>query len=115
VQTWLIGIARRQALGRLRRRAPALADLDAVASVADPGPDPEARLLAEADREEVAAAIRRLSPAHREVLDLCFVQGLSYQEIADVLGAPLGTVKSRLNHAKRAVRLQLEGFREVEP
>ena len=42
-----------------------------------------------------------LSPDHREVIHLTFYEGLSYGEIADILGIPPGTVKSRMFHAKR--------------
>jgi RNA polymerase sigma-70 factor (ECF subfamily) len=113
VQTWLIGIARRQAYTRLRKRSVAVTGLDDGAELPALGPDPEAHMLAAADREELAAALERLTPAHREILDLNFAQGLSYQEIAEVLGTPQGTVKSRLNHAKRALRVQLSASREM--
>jgi RNA polymerase sigma-70 factor (ECF subfamily) len=104
VGAWLFGIARRRAYKRLRRRAPPLLALDAADDVVDTEPEPEAALLASADRAEVAQAVARLAVAHQEVLLLTFVHQLSYAEIADVLGVPLGTVKSRLNHAKRALR-----------
>jgi RNA polymerase sigma-70 factor (ECF subfamily) len=113
VQTWLIGIARRQLYTRLRKRSLSTTGLDDGAELPASGPDPEAHVLALADREELAAALDRLSPAHREVLELNFAQGLSYQEIAEILGTPQGTVKSRLNHAKRALRTQLSTSREL--
>lgn len=62
---------------------------------------------ADAARETIAA----LPPLQREVLDLRFSQGLSYAEIAEALGIPVGTVRSRLHHAVAAVRDRLE----VEP
>jgi RNA polymerase sigma factor (sigma-70 family) len=48
---------------------------------------------------DVQAALDRLSPKLREVIVLNIYQGLRYQEVADILGIPLGTVKSRINHA----------------
>ncbi len=58
------------------------------------------------------AAMTHLSPDHREAIVLAFAHDLSYQEMADVLGIPVGTVKSRLNGAKRALRERL-GARET--
>ena len=57
-----------------------------------------------AERDELASAMSQLSPAHREVLVLTFIQGLSYAETAEVAGVPEGTIKSRLSNAKRALR-----------
>lgn len=56
------------------------------------------------DEIDVAAALARLSPKLREVIVLNIYQSLRYQEIADVLGIPLGTVKSRINLALGALR-----------
>jgi RNA polymerase sigma-70 factor (ECF subfamily) len=53
---------------------------------------------------DVGAALARLSPKLREVIVLNIYQGMRYQEVADVLRIPLGTVKSRLNLALRALR-----------
>lgn len=52
-------------------------------------------------------AIATLSPVHREILDLRFTHQLSYAEIAEALAIPVGTVRSRLHHAIRAVRQQI--------
>ena len=63
------------------------------------------------DAAEVRAAVDRLPPLHRDVLLLRYVEGLSYEAIAGVAGVPVGTVRSRLFHAKRMMRdiLQPEG------
>lgn len=61
--------------------------------------------------ERVASAretILALEPVQREILDLRFTQGLSYAEIAEALGIPVGTVRSRLHHAVAEVRHRLE-------
>lgn len=107
VQGWLLGIARRRAHDALRRRALRLVDAGALEPVPSPEPEPEALALAQAEREELAAAIARLAPVHREVLVLAFVHELSYGDLAEVLGIPLGTVKSRLSNAKRALRARV--------
>ncbi|MGH2392956.1 MAG: RNA polymerase sigma factor [Candidatus Limnocylindria bacterium] len=61
-----------------------------------------------ADREALERAFRRLSADHRTVVVLHYFHGLSQPEVADATGVPLGTVKSRLNHATRALRAALE-------
>ncbi len=113
VQTWLIGIARRQAHNSLRRRALPRADVEELDVLESSGPNPEDAAIAAAEREEVAAAIRWLTPAHREVLTLAFVDGLSYEEIATIAGVPEGTIKSRLSNAKRNLRILLQGGKEA--
>jgi len=119
VRTWLFGIARRQAHNTLRRRSLPLAATMADADTApdetpDGDPGPEDRALAGADRSDMVDALSRLSPAHREVLILALVQGMPQPELAAVLGTPLGTVKSRLHHAKAALRRALTAGKEEE-
>jgi RNA polymerase sigma factor (sigma-70 family) len=113
-RTWLIGIARRQAHNRLRRHEPERADADELAGLAAPDPGPENVALLRATRDELIAAIGRLSLVHREALALSVDQGLTSQEIADVLNIPVGTAKSRLRDAKRALRALLH-TEEEEP
>ncbi|HEY1051503.1 MAG TPA: sigma-70 family RNA polymerase sigma factor [Prosthecobacter sp.] len=73
----------------------------------------EAAAPAQDDRVEAAReTISTLEPVQREILDLRFAQGLSYAEIAEALGIPLGTVRSRLHHAVAEVRHRLD--RETE-
>jgi RNA polymerase sigma-70 factor (ECF subfamily) len=114
VLAWLFGIARRRACKRLRRRELPQADLAELETVPAEDPEPEAALLASVTRAEIAAALAQLAPQHREALLLAFVHELSYAEIAAVLEVPLGTVKSRLNHAKRSLRAVLRAGEEAE-
>ncbi len=115
VRTWLFSIARRQWRDRHRRHALDLnadADLD---QLTDPAPTPDEVALDAVASEELSALVERLSPAHREVLALAFVDELSYAEIAQVLEVPVGTVKSRLNHAKQALKKLLRLREESKP
>jgi len=68
---------------------------------------PEADLLRQATHEEVSAALACLTPEHREVLELTFFQDFSGKEIAVIVGIPVGTVKSRLSYARRALKAAL--------
>ncbi len=113
VRTWLIGIARRQAHNTLRQRRLPLADETEMEGLVATDPEPEAWTLASFARDELAAAFRQLAPLHRGVLVLTFVQELSYQETATILEVPVGTVKSRLSNARRALRAQLDGREEA--
>ena len=65
------------------------------------------------DRQALRQALGELSPDHREVVLLHEVEGLTYQEAAEVLGVPEGTVKSRLHHAFLNLRRALIGTEEV--
>ena len=61
-----------------------------------------------ADRDAIERGFRRLTPEHRTVIVLHYYHGLSLPEVAHATNAPLGTVKSRIHHATRALRAALE-------
>jgi len=107
VRVWLLGIARRRAHDAVRKRTFHAVDASALESLPAPDPEPESLAVAGAERQMLQAAMERLSPLHREVLVLNFVQELPYRDIAQVMGVPIGTVMSRLHHAKRALRAEL--------
>jgi RNA polymerase sigma-70 factor (ECF subfamily) len=69
---------------------------------------PEERVLADEEAGQVAAAVMALPVQQREAVILRYYQSLSLAEIADALGVPLGTVKSRLYHGLRRLRATLE-------
>ena len=69
---------------------------------------PESLLIAQANREAVQHALDHLPVHFREILLLCEVEEMSYQEIAETLTVPIGTVMSRLARARRALRKVLE-------
>ena len=97
VSTWIFGIARNQAhaLRRRESRGERVPDEPAVL------PDPAERVEVQ---DRVLAAVEELPPEQREVVFLAFYEGLSYREIARILGVPEGTVKSRMYFAKRKLR-----------
>jgi RNA polymerase sigma-70 factor (ECF subfamily) len=104
-RAWLFTTARHLAIDAWRRRTARVGEV-----VTDAPPEPAA--LDETDRAveawTIAAALARLSPAHRDVIVECFYRGRSVAEAATVLGVPAGTVKSRTHYAMRALRLVLE-------
>ena len=100
VTTWLLAIARHKAISVLRRRSEAQLDDNLAATVADPGDDAETVL----DREDRSKIIRRcltqLSPSHREIIDLVYYHEKSVDEVAQIVGAPKSTVKTRMFYAR---------------
>ncbi|SHN75633.1 RNA polymerase sigma factor [Cryptosporangium aurantiacum] len=107
VTTWLFGIARRQAHNRLRGRSAPEPARTELPDRADHSAGPEELAIAAAGGTPVAAAIDRLPAHHRDVIALVFVAGLPLADVADVLAIPVGTVKSRLYHARAAVAAAL--------
>jgi RNA polymerase sigma-70 factor (ECF subfamily) len=105
LRVWLYRVARNAALMKLRgeRAVETLPVSVAAMSVED---------KAEFDAAEAArihAGLAKLRPEHREVLLLRFLERMSYEQIAEVVGCPLGTVRSRIHYAKRELRNQIGG------
>lgn len=80
--------------------------------VGKPADTPPQRLLREELVGKVNQALERLSPKHKQIIILREVEGLAYQEIADVLGISIGTVMSRLFHARKNMQRVLEKYLE---
>jgi RNA polymerase sigma-70 factor (ECF subfamily) len=76
--------------------------------------NPEEILLRRLDIEQVRAGIRRLPPAWREAMELRDIEGLRYQEIAQVIGRPIGTVMSRLYRGRNMLRAFLQNTPAVQ-
>jgi len=102
---WVYRLARDRAFRELRRRRPhlPLEDVDVVDEAAD------ADGFSAEDAGRIHGALDALPPEHREVLVLRFIEGMTYEEIAGVVGCQLGTVRSRLHYGKRALRRVIEG------
>jgi len=111
VKTWMTRILVRQAAGHWRKRKLWDRSTAARPSVAGAGvPTPSQAADA---RMDVADALKDLSPEHREVVVLREMQGLSYEEMAEVLGVPRGTVESRLFRARRELQKLLTGYSDA--
>jgi RNA polymerase sigma-70 factor (ECF subfamily) len=102
-RAWVLTIVRNTAfswLAKNRPRAVVLSDdqqlLDAAAARRDSAPDPEEAFIAAADEAALESAIQALPHLYREVIVMRDINGMSYREIAAAIGAPQGTVMSRL-------------------
>jgi RNA polymerase sigma-70 factor (ECF subfamily) len=106
VRTWLYQIARHAIIDARRRAAvrPGLALHEPVDEEESHGRSIEQAMLG----WQVAAALERLTPEHRQMVRMAHFQGLTMREIADHTKLPLGTVKSRTWYALRSLRLVLE-------
>jgi RNA polymerase sigma-70 factor (ECF subfamily) len=104
VRTWLFRIGHYRAVSWVRRqqRARNAASLrplegDGVSEY----PEPENRAIQSWRVDQVLLALQELSTKHRAVIELAFVHAFTYAEIAEILGCPVGTVKSRMSYALR--------------
>jgi RNA polymerase sigma-70 factor (ECF subfamily) len=116
---WLVSIARSRALDRLRAGARVRRTADhAVAATPDgEAPamgvwreDPEIAVERRDRYARIAAAVGALAPPVREVVELAFTEGLSHSELAERLGLPLGTVKTRMRSGIRVLRESLAPY-----
>ena len=101
VTTWLLSIARFKALSARRRRTDAALDETIEANVADSADNPEIALQKKSRDELVRAAILKLSPDHRDILDLVYFHENSVEDCALILNIPVATVKTRMFYARK--------------
>lgn len=102
LSTWIFSIAHHKALKALARAAPRCPDVPVV--LPDAGidrHDPEAALAHQERQRTLASALETLPPDQRAVVELTLYHDFSYQEIAEVTGCPVNTVKTRMFHARR--------------
>jgi RNA polymerase sigma-70 factor (ECF subfamily) len=111
VTTWLLAIARYKAIAELRRR-PMVSPDDENADISDPADDPEVTLQGKHRAEILRRCLTQLTPEHREIIDLVYYHEKSVQEVAEIVGIPGNTVKTRMFYARKKLSelLQLEGI-----
>ncbi|MDP9354260.1 MAG: sigma-70 family RNA polymerase sigma factor, partial [Chloroflexota bacterium] len=108
--TWLLSITHNMAIDeiRKRRRRPQKADREdpeaVLASVADPGITVEDESWLGALRGTISEAMASLPPAQREAIELAYFRGLTQREVAEALGEPLGTTKTRMRLGMQKLR-----------
>ncbi|MBT3374011.1 MAG: RNA polymerase sigma factor [Lentisphaerae bacterium] len=100
---WLYRVARTHAASHFRK-TPSFESLPENGSVADAACANVNDLPSTLNAEELHWGLSHLSPPHSECLILHFLEGFSLEEVANIAGVPLGTVKSRIHYAKQALR-----------
>ena len=100
VSTWLFAIARNKALQALRSRSHERLDEQETATLVDAGSDPEISLQQKSRGSIIRKCLSQLPPAQREIVDLVYYHEKSVAEVAQIVGIPAGTVKTRMFRAR---------------
>jgi RNA polymerase sigma-70 factor (ECF subfamily) len=110
VLAWLAVMTRHRAIDRLRQsnvRRTREIPVEAAAEAASGSPAPEAETILEQRRRLIREAMGTLAPEQREPIELAFFSGMSHSEVAETLGAPLGTIKTRIRTGMQKLRKAL--------
>ena len=108
VPTWMLSIARHKAMSAQRRRAYESLDDDSATKIPDSADTPEVILQKQNESTVLRQCLTQLSPAHREIIDLVYYHEKSIAEVAEIIGAPPNTVKTRMFHARKRVAALLD-------
>jgi RNA polymerase sigma-70 factor (ECF subfamily) len=100
VATWLMSIARFKAIAECRRRAELQLDEKLAAVIEDPADSPVASLAKRQRSDILRACLAKLTPSHREVINLVYYQGNKVEDVARLSGTPINTVKTRMHYAR---------------
>jgi RNA polymerase sigma-70 factor, ECF subfamily len=121
--TWLYRIIVNLCIDHLRKRRGQQVEFDDAQANDEPdeggiaphrtGFDPGRALSDKELRQQILAALDKLSPAHRTVLVMREVEGMSYQEMADAMKCSIGTIMSRLFHARKKMQSMLIAYRKA--
>ena len=108
-RSWLLAIVRNTFYSWLKERSvqPELTADGELDDIDDGFPNPEHALLQNADREMLMGALEALPVEFREAIVLREMEGMSYKEIADIAGVPIGTIMSRLARARKRLQMAL--------
>ena len=101
VSTWLLSIARFKALSALRRRPDEVLDEETAGAIEDPSDDPEISLEKKDKSVLIRQCLTGLSAEHREIIDLVYYHEKSVEEVAEIVGIPENTVKTRMFYARK--------------
>lgn len=101
VGTWLLSIAHNRAVSVLRRRREEEIDEESAGAIADDGDDPEVVSQKLDKAQQMRRCIGALSAEHRTIIDLVYYHEKSINEVSEILGIPLNTVKTRMFYARK--------------
>jgi RNA polymerase sigma-70 factor (ECF subfamily) len=109
VSTWLLSISRFKALTALRQRRHEDVDQEDVLEIPDQADTPETSLARNRTRIILRACVAKLSPAHREIINLVYYHEKSVEEVGAIIGIPQSTVKTRMFYARKQLAHLLRG------
>jgi RNA polymerase sigma-70 factor (ECF subfamily) len=109
VSTWLLAIARNKALSALRRRSTEELDDEVAEFIEDPADSPEVTMQKKQRSSILADCLTQLSAAHREIIDLVYYHEKSIDEVAEIIGVPQNTVKTRMFYARKRIAELMNG------
>jgi len=104
VTTWVFGIAYHKTVDKMRKKKPIPMSDDEFPEIVDESPDAMACLLTRESGEHIRFCLDTLKEAHRSVMELAFFEDMTYGEIATVVECPENTVKTRMFHARQAMK-----------
>ena len=111
VSTWILGITRNLAFNSQRRKEFDTVDIDDTAPIEDTAPSVEVETDQRRLQQGLRKALAKLSAEHRDVVELTFFLGCDYNEIAEIVGCPVNTVKTRMFHARKQLQGILMGLK----
>jgi len=108
VSTWLLAIARFKSLSALRKRPDEELDEETAGNIWDAADNPEVALQKKDKGEILRECLKSLSAEHREIIDLVYYHEKSVEEVAEIVGIPEATVKTRMFYARKRLSEQLK-------
>ena len=117
VSTWMLAIARFKALSALRKRPDEELDDETAETIVDTADNPEVALEKKDKSAVLRQCLEKLSPEHKEIIDLVYYHEKSVEEVAEIVGIPENTVKTRMFYARKklAELLQAAGVERGWP
>ena len=117
VSTWMLAIARFKALSALRKRPDEELDDKAAEAIEDVSDNPEVALQKKDKSAVLRQCLEKLSPEHKEIIDLVYYHEKSVEEVAEIVGIPENTVKTRMFYARKKLSelLQAAGIERGWP
>ena len=112
LKSWIFSIARYKAIDK-NRKGSRMTYTDIEPEIEDDGISPSDALAASQQSEQILESIKTLSDAHQRVIHLAFYADMSYKEIAEIEDCPVGTVKTRILHAKKLLMRSLKNNHDV--
>jgi RNA polymerase sigma-70 factor, ECF subfamily len=101
VSTWMLAIARFKALSVMRKKPEEELDDEAASAIEDTADDPEVAMQKKDKSQVLRKCLEALSPEHREIIDLVYYHEKSVEEVAEIVGIPENTVKTRMFYARK--------------